>query len=103
MVLVCCFCSIAAARCQLRPRRLEVARLTCLLSSHSVVISVFAIVILGTLGLLFKNNHHELVGGVEDPENGPEVAGTIFVAVLVYAVRPIPGYTYMPTRVKRGC
>ncbi len=51
-----------------------------------MVISLFAIVILGTLGLLFKNNHHELVGGTEDPDNGPEVAGTIFVAVLVYAV-----------------
>ena len=52
----------------------------------SVVISVFAIIILSILGLLFKNNHHEVVGGVEDPENGPAVAGTVFVAVLVYAV-----------------
>ncbi|EON97970.1 hypothetical protein UCRPA7_6582 [Phaeoacremonium minimum UCRPA7] len=50
-----------------------------------VVISVFAIIILSILGLLFKNNHHEVVGGVEDPENGPAVAGTVFVAVLVYA------------------
>ncbi|EFX05715.1 hypothetical protein CMQ_3784 [Grosmannia clavigera kw1407] len=49
------------------------------------VISVFAIVILSTLGLLFRGNHHEMVGGMKDPENGPEVAATIFVAVLVYA------------------
>jgi hypothetical protein len=27
-----------------------------------------------------------MVGGIDDPENGPEVAATIFVAVLVYAV-----------------
>ncbi|KAL1892519.1 hypothetical protein Sste5346_007031 [Sporothrix stenoceras] len=50
-----------------------------------VVISVFAILILSILGLLFKGNHHEMVGGIDDPENGPEVAATIFVAVLVYA------------------
>ncbi|TLD20770.1 hypothetical protein PspLS_08308 [Pyricularia sp. CBS 133598] len=49
-----------------------------------VVISVFAIVILSVLGILFKNNHHEMVGGKDDPENGPEVAGTIFVAVIIY-------------------
>ncbi len=51
-----------------------------------MVISVFAIIILSVLGLLFNANHHELVGGVDDPKNGPEVAGTIFVAVLVYTV-----------------
>jgi ribonuclease kappa len=50
------------------------------------VISVFAIIILGILGLLFNSSHHELVGGTEDPANGPEVAATIFVAVMVYAV-----------------
>ncbi|KIH90358.1 hypothetical protein SPBR_00956 [Sporothrix brasiliensis 5110] len=50
-----------------------------------VVISVFAILILSIMGLLFRANHHEMVGGVDDPENGPEVAATIFVAVLVYA------------------
>ena len=50
-----------------------------------VVISVFAIIILSVLGLLFNSNHHELVGGRDDPENGPAVASTIFVAVLIYA------------------
>ncbi|CAN8098756.1 unnamed protein product [Discula destructiva] len=48
------------------------------------VISCFAIVILSILGLCFKNNHEEFVGGVEDPADGPAVASTIFVAVLVY-------------------
>jgi ribonuclease kappa len=57
-----------------------------------VVVSIFAIVILSVLGFLFRANHHELVGGTEDPENGPEVAGTIFVAVLVYAVRGLPHF-----------
>ncbi|KAK4230645.1 hypothetical protein QBC38DRAFT_451975 [Podospora fimiseda] len=49
-----------------------------------VVISVFAIVILTTLGFLFKANHPELVGGEEDPKNGPAVAGTVFTAVIIY-------------------
>lgn len=58
-----------------------------LYAAFSTVISVFAIVILGVLGLLFNANHHGFVGGVEDPEDGPAVAGTIFAAVIVYAVR----------------
>ncbi|KAL9945277.1 hypothetical protein D7B24_000120 [Verticillium nonalfalfae] len=49
------------------------------------VISVFAILILGVLGLLFRANNHELVGGIEDPKNGPVVASTLFVAVIIYA------------------
>jgi ribonuclease kappa len=51
------------------------------------VISIFAIVILSVLGLVFRSNHHEFVGGDEDPSDGPEVAGTIFTAVTIYAVR----------------
>ncbi|KAK4239715.1 hypothetical protein C8A03DRAFT_32237 [Achaetomium macrosporum] len=50
-----------------------------------VVISIFAIIILSVLGILFKGNHPELVGGDEDPENGPEVAATVFTAVIIYA------------------
>ncbi|KAL1880819.1 hypothetical protein VTK73DRAFT_4989 [Phialemonium thermophilum] len=49
------------------------------------VISAFAIIILSVLGLLFKNEHHELVGGEDDPEDGPAVAATVFIAVLIYA------------------
>lgn len=52
----------------------------------SFVISCFAIVILSILGLAFKNGHEEFVGGIEDPADGPAVASTIFVAVLVYVV-----------------
>ncbi|KAL2877796.1 hypothetical protein SGCOL_006959 [Colletotrichum sp. CLE4] len=51
------------------------------------VISVFAIVILGVLGILFKQNHPELVGSEEDPKDGSAVAGTIFVSVMIYVVR----------------
>jgi hypothetical protein len=60
----------------------------------SFVISIFAIVILSVLGILFKGNHPELVGGEEDPEDGPAVAATVFTAVIIYAVRsaePAPG------------
>ncbi|KAK4217694.1 hypothetical protein QBC37DRAFT_369813 [Rhypophila decipiens] len=49
------------------------------------VISVFAIIILSILGILFKGNHPELVGGEEDPKNGEEVAATVFIAVMIYA------------------
>jgi len=58
------------------------------LTLDSVVISIFAIIILSTLGFLFKANHHELVGGDEDPEDGAAVAGTVFTAVFIYMVRP---------------
>jgi hypothetical protein len=47
---------------------------------------VFAIVILSTLGLLYRANHPELVGGDEDPEDGATVAATVFTAVIIYAV-----------------
>lgn len=51
------------------------------------VISAFAIIILSILGGLYRGNHHEFVGGKEDPtpSETPEVAATIFIAVLVYA------------------
>ncbi|KAK4128582.1 hypothetical protein N657DRAFT_562091 [Parathielavia appendiculata] len=49
------------------------------------VISCFAIVILSVLGILFRGNHPELVGGEEDPEDGPAVAATVFTAVIIYA------------------
>ncbi|KAI1761002.1 hypothetical protein GGR53DRAFT_469765 [Hypoxylon sp. FL1150] len=56
------------------------------LSIYSVIISLFAIVILSILGGLYRNNHHEFVGGNEDPKDGNAVAGTVFTAVVVYAV-----------------
>ncbi|ROW10836.1 hypothetical protein VPNG_05325 [Cytospora leucostoma] len=48
------------------------------------VISIFGIVVLSVLGLAFKNNHEEFVGGIEQPEDGPAVGRTLFTAVLVY-------------------
>lgn len=54
--------------------------------TYSIVVSVFAIVILSVLGSLYKSNHHTLVGSVEDPEDGAVVAKTVFGAVMVYAV-----------------
>ncbi|KAF9879042.1 hypothetical protein CkaCkLH20_03275 [Colletotrichum karsti] len=60
------------------------------LAWQCTVISVFAVVILGILAILFNSNHPELVGGKEDPQNGGAVAGTLFVSVLVYIVRRVP-------------
>lgn len=56
------------------------------MSDSSTVISAFAILILGIIGLLFKAEHPELVGGDEDPEDGSQVAATVFLAVLIYGV-----------------
>ncbi|KAG6016339.1 hypothetical protein E4U54_001693 [Claviceps lovelessii] len=52
------------------------------------VISVFAIIILSVLAILYRSGHEELVGGINDPspEQGKVVAGTIFTAVIVYGV-----------------
>lgn len=53
---------------------------------QSVVISVFAIVILSVLGTLFKQNAREVLGSDEDPkpEDRDAVATAIFGAVAVY-------------------
>lgn len=48
--------------------------------------SCFAIVILTVIGVLFQTNHHSMMGSIDDPENGPAVAVTVFSAVAVYAV-----------------
>ena len=31
-------------------------------------------------------NHHSMTGSTKDPSNGKEVAGSVFAAVVVYAV-----------------
>lgn len=46
--------------------------------------------ILGVLCILFNNNHPELVGGTEDPEDGKEVAVTAGMAIAIYAVGLLP-------------
>ncbi|KAF5668843.1 short-chain alcohol dehydrogenase [Fusarium circinatum] len=50
------------------------------------VLSVFAIVILSALAGLYRSNHEEFTGGVDDPEDGKAVSDTIFIAVLVYVL-----------------
>jgi len=51
-----------------------------------IVMSVFAVVILTTIGILFQTSNHSVMSGVGDPEDGPVVARTVFGAVIVYAV-----------------
>ncbi len=54
-----------------------------------IVLSVFAIVILSTIGALFKSGSHTMLGGEEDPEDGNAVAGAVFGAVFIYIVREV--------------
>ncbi|CAG8974141.1 hypothetical protein HYALB_00002777 [Hymenoscyphus albidus] len=51
-----------------------------------IVISVFAIIILSIIGSLFKSGHHSMMGSTSDPKDGAAVAGTVFSAVIVYAL-----------------
>lgn len=50
------------------------------------LLSIFAIVILSIIGILFHNGHETMMGSINDPEDGKAVARTIFAAVGVYAV-----------------
>ncbi|KAI5854620.1 hypothetical protein BZA05DRAFT_370638 [Tricharina praecox] len=50
------------------------------------IISVFAILILSVIGLLFRNRHESMMGSINDPTDGKAVAATIFASVVVYAV-----------------
>ncbi len=47
--------------------------------------------------MLFKKNHHEFVGGIDDPKDGAAVAATVFVAVLVYAVSAALCLSFLPS------
>ncbi|KAJ5672478.1 hypothetical protein N7507_001605, partial [Penicillium longicatenatum] len=69
-----------------------------------VVISVFAIVILSVLGSLYGSNNHAFTGSEGEPEDGPAVAASIYVAVLVYAgFFVFCGFqAYLHMRVSRG-
>lgn len=51
-----------------------------------IVLSVFAIIILSTIGALFKSGSQTLLGSDEDPEDGNAVAGAVFGAVFIYIV-----------------
>ena len=59
---------------------------TSVLTVRSIVISVFAIVILSVLGTLFSKNNHSVMGATDDPEDGSAVAGAVFGAVGIYGV-----------------
>ncbi|KAM3503028.1 hypothetical protein MY10362_004455 [Beauveria mimosiformis] len=50
------------------------------------VVSVFAMVILSVLAIVYRTGHEEFVGGNEDPtpEEGVAISGTILTAVFVY-------------------
>ncbi|ODQ78418.1 hypothetical protein BABINDRAFT_172218 [Babjeviella inositovora NRRL Y-12698] len=47
-------------------------------------LSAFGIVILSFIGWLFKINHESMMGSVSDPENGAEVAATVWGAAFIY-------------------
>ncbi|KAF2404819.1 hypothetical protein EJ06DRAFT_526875 [Trichodelitschia bisporula] len=49
-----------------------------------IVVSVFAIIILSTIGTMFKNNNHIMMGKAEDPKDGKAVGAAVFGAVAVY-------------------
>jgi hypothetical protein len=68
------------------------------LTSHlnSIVISIFAIVILSVIGALFKSNHHSMTGSTDDPKNPAAVAATVFSAVIVYVVCSSPTVPLTP-------
>ena len=57
---------------------------------YSIVISIFGIIILSTIGAMFASNHHSMMGSTEDPKDGKKVAAAVFGAVVVYAVSVIP-------------
>lgn len=49
------------------------------------ILSAFAIVILSAIGYLFKIGHESMMGSINDPEDGGQVAQTVFGAVFVYS------------------
>jgi len=53
-----------------------------------VVISVFAVIILGVIASLFHSGHESMVGRIDDPPTDaiPAVVSTISAAIFVYAV-----------------
>lgn len=53
---------------------------------NSIVISVFAIVILSVIGSMFASGNHAMMGSTEDPKDGKGVAAAVFGAVVVYGV-----------------
>ena len=56
------------------------------LPTNSVVISIFAIIILSTIGAMFASGNHTVMGSAEDPKDGKSVATAVFGAVIIYGV-----------------
>ena len=54
----------------------------------STVISIFAVLILSVIALLYRSKHEAFMGTTGDPEleQAGAIAGTIFTAVFVYLV-----------------
>ncbi|CAI4054155.1 hypothetical protein SKDZ_16G4230 [Saccharomyces kudriavzevii ZP591] len=50
------------------------------------VLSAFGVVILSVIAHLFNTSHESFVGSINDPEDGPAVAHTVYLAALVYLV-----------------
>ncbi|KFH47224.1 putative protein-B-like protein [Hapsidospora chrysogenum ATCC 11550] len=50
------------------------------------VLSIFGIIILSVIGGLYRSGHEEFGGSTSDPDDGKAVAGTVFTAVIIYAV-----------------
>jgi hypothetical protein len=69
---------------QCKSKRSEDHRLT--FTPHSVVISIFAIIILSTIGAMFASGNHTVMGSAEDPKDGKSVATAVFGAVVIYGV-----------------
>jgi hypothetical protein len=66
--------------------------LTDLWRANSTVLSIFGIIILSVIGGLYRSGHEEFGGSTSDPEDGKAVAGTVFTAVIIYAVHAAPIY-----------
>ncbi|CCC71330.1 hypothetical protein NCAS_0H00200 [Naumovozyma castellii] len=48
------------------------------------ILSAFGVIILSVIAHLFNTNHESFVGSINDPEDGPAVAHTVYLAALVY-------------------
>ena len=71
----------------------------------STVVSAFAIIILSALAVLYRSGHEEFAGTRDDPkpEDLGAIAGTIFTAVIVYAVGPpVRDWAPLPLAVLRS-
>ncbi|GAV48634.1 hypothetical protein ZYGR_0N00380 [Zygosaccharomyces rouxii] len=50
------------------------------------ILSAFGVLILTPIAHLFNSNHESFLGSINDPEDGPAVAHTVYLAALVYLI-----------------